>query len=97
MISTMLLTDLIKFGGWTAAILLAMGYWLQVWRIHVHKEVRDISLPSYILFTIAYMLFGAEAYSINSTLFFWKNILVLVPTIVIIFQVVKHKDDSWKK
>jgi len=90
-----LFTDILSFGGYLAAVALSVGYWLQVWRIHVHKEVRDLSANSYVLFAVAYMLLGIEAVQIDSLLFIIKNGLVLVPTLVIIYQINYHKNDKW--
>lgn len=86
---------IIKILSWAAVILLPLGYWKQVWHIYKHKEVRDLNLFSYILFAMAYLFLGIEAYSINSQLFLIKNIMVLVPTIVLIYQIIIHKDDDW--
>jgi uncharacterized protein with PQ loop repeat len=83
-------------GSWLAAIFLSIGYWLQVYRIHKHKEVRDLSIHSYVFFAIAYVLLGIEGWQIESTLFLVKNILVLVPTCIIIWQIYCHKDDKWQ-
>ena len=46
---------------------------------------------------IAYVLLGIESYAINSVLFFIKNLLVLIPTVIIIGQIVYHKDDEYVK
>ena len=87
---------LIKLLPWIAVVCLPLGYWKQVWHIHVHKEVRDLSLSSYILFAVAYLLLGIEGYVIDSTLFLIKNILVGIPTLVIIGQIIYHKSDEWE-
>jgi len=81
--------------SWVAVICLPIGYWKQVYHIHIHKEVRDLSLGSYIFFAIAYVLLGIEAYAINSTVFLVKNLLVIVPTGVLIYQIIVHRTDKW--
>lgn len=91
-----LLADFLSAGSWIAAGFLSVGYWLQVYRIHVHKEVRDLSAPSYVLFTFAYLLLGIEGYKINSMVFLVKNILVIIPTITIVFQIYYHQNDTWE-
>ena len=87
--------DLLNIATWLSAGMLSLGYWLQIYKIHKHKEVRDLSLSSYILFAVAYILLGIEANNIDSTLFLVKNVLVLIPTVVIISQIIYHKNDNW--
>lgn len=88
-----LLTEVIP---WIAVILLPLGYWKQVWHIHIHKEVRDLNLGSYVLFAFAYMALGFESVLIGSEVFLIKNILVGIPTIIIIIQILIHKEDKWE-
>lgn len=81
--------------SWIAVILLPLGYWKQVWHIHKHKEVRDLNLGSYIFFAVAYFFLGIEAYAIDSMIFLVKNLLVIVPTGVLIYQIITHSKDKW--
>ena len=87
--------ELLELLSWVAVICLPIGYWKQVYHIHIHKEVRDLSLSSYIFFAVAYILLGVEAYAINSTVFLVKNLLVIVPTGVLIYQIIVHRKDKW--
>ena len=87
--------DLLTIMSWIAVVCLPLGYWKQVYHIHVHKEVRDLSLGSYIFFAIAYLFLGIEAYAINSTVFLVKNMLVIIPTGVLIYQIIVHRKDKW--
>ena len=80
---------------WLAVLFLSLGYWTQIWHIHKHKEVRDLDVRSYGLFAGSYILLGLEAWHISSTLFLVKNILVLIPTLIIIAQIFYHKADKW--
>lgn len=80
---------------WIAVVALPLGYWKQVWHIHKHREVRDLNLTAFILFLIAYISLGIEAFAIISEVFIWKNILVAIPTIVIIWQIYKYKNSTW--
>lgn len=86
---------MLKLLTYGASILLCIGYWAQVYKIHIHKEVRDLNIWSYIAFAIAYVILGIEAYTINSTVFLFKNALVLVPTCVLIWQIKVHEGDEW--
>jgi len=90
-----LFMNFLSGAAWVAAVVLSAGYWIQIYKIHKHKEVRDLSIHSYVLFAVGYLLLGMEAYSINATVFVVKNILVLIPTIVIILQIRHHRDDKW--
>lgn len=85
----------VSFLSWAAVVILPLGYWKQVWHIHKHKEVRDLSLSSYIFFATAYLFLGIESYYINSLLFLIKNLLVMIPTLVLIYQIIVHRDDKW--
>lgn len=87
--------NILDFAPWIAAFCLTIGYWKQVYHIHKHKEVRDLNLSSYILFAISYFFLGIESYNINSMVFLVKNLLVGVPTIIIIFQIIYHKGEKW--
>lgn len=81
---------------WIAVVALPLGYWKQVWHIYKHKETRDLDLGAFILFLIAYISLAIEAYAIASRVFLWKNILVLIPTLVIIIQIIYYKNSTWK-
>lgn len=80
-----------------AIALVSIGFWAQVWRIHVHKEVRDLSLIQYISLAIGYIILGFEAYDINSWTFLLKQIVTVIPVIIIIGQIWIHKEDKWKE
>jgi len=80
---------------WLAVLALNAGYWAQIIKIHRHKEVRDLSIYSYILFDVAYGFLGYEAYVISSELFLIKNILTFISTSIIIYLIYKHRGDEW--
>ncbi len=81
--------------SWIAILVLSVGYWFQIYRIHVHKEVRDISLLYNILLAIGFGILGFTAYFEHSVIFLSKQILTTIPVIVIIGQVLYHKGDRW--
>ena len=81
---------------WVAVIALPLGYWKQVYHIYKHKETRDLSIVAFCLFLIAYVALSIEAYLISSKVFLWKNILVFIPTVVIIFQIIYYKNSTWQ-
>ncbi len=81
--------------SWIAILILSVGYWFQIYRIHVHKEVRDISLLYNILLAIGFGILGFTAYFERSIIFLSKQILTTIPVLVIIGQVLYHKGDRW--
>lgn len=87
----MLLTTL----SWIAIVLLSVSYWFQIWKIHVHKEVRDISLTYNVLLAIGFGTLTFTAVREHSLLFLVKQIMTTVPVIIIIGQVIYHKNDRW--
>lgn len=85
----------LKVISWIAIALLSISYWFQIYKIHVHKEVRDISLSYNILLAIGFLILAFTAYYEHSVIFLVKQILTTVPVIIIIAQVIYHKGDRW--
>ena len=81
--------------SWIAVFLLSISYWFQIWKIHVHKEVRDISLVYHILLSIGFGVLIVTAYYENSLIFTVKQISTFIPVTIIIFQILFHKKDRW--
>ena len=81
--------------SWIAVIILSVGYWFQIWKIHIHKEVRDISLTYNILLAVGFGILAFTALQERSLIFLTKQIMTTIPVIVIIFQVLYHKNDHW--
>ncbi|MGE3953830.1 MAG: PQ-loop repeat-containing protein [Parachlamydiales bacterium] len=81
--------------SWIAIAALSIGYWLQIWKIYVHKEVRDLSLPYHILQAVGFAILGITAYMENSMIFLTKQITSTIPVVIIIGQILYHKGDKW--
>ena len=81
--------------SWLAVATLSVSYWLQIWRIHVHKEVRDLSMPYHILLAIGFGILTITAYMEDSTVFLVKQIMTTIPVLIIIGQIIYHKKDRW--
>lgn len=81
--------------AWSSVAILSMGYWSQVWKIHVHKEVRDLSFASYLLLAIGFGILTIQAVEDNSTIFIIKQIATFIPVAIILYQIKAHKDDHW--
>lgn len=81
--------------SWLAILILSISYWFQIWKIHIHKEVRDLSLSYNVLLAIGFAILGVTAYAERSTIFLVKQIMTTLPVIVIIGQIIYHQGDSW--
>lgn len=81
--------------AWSAVAFLAMGYWAQVWKIHQHREVRDLSIVSYSLLAVGFAILTYTAWEQKSVVFIIKQILTFIPCGIIVFQIIRHKEDEW--
>lgn len=81
--------------SWIAVIVLAISYWFQIIKIHIHKEVRDLSVAFNVLLAIGFGILTFSAYVERSTIFFTKQVLTTIPVLIIIGQILYHRDDRW--
>ncbi len=81
--------------SWAAVALLSVSYWFQIWKIHVHREVRDLSLTYHILLATGFGILAGTAWVEGSTIFLVKQVATTVPVLVIIGQIFYHKGDHW--
>lgn len=84
--------------SYIAIAVLAFSYWLQIWKIHVHKEVRDLSISYHVLLAIGFGVLIITAVYEQSTIFLVKQIATFVPVLVLIWQIVYHgylRHDHW--
>lgn len=81
--------------SWMAIVILSISYWFQIWKIHIHKEVRDLSIWYNILLALGFGILGFTAYQEKSLIFLVKQIVTTIPVIVIIFQIIYHSQDRW--
>ncbi len=81
--------------SWLAIVILSTSYWFQIWKIHIHKEVRDISLTYNVLLGIGFGILSFTAFKEKSLIFFVKQIMTTIPVLIIILQVLYHKNDRW--
>ncbi len=90
---------MITFLSWLAVAVLAVSYWCQIAKTHIHKEVRDISLWYHIGLAFGFGMLIFTAYlmpdSPGKTVFFWKQILTFAPVVIIIWQILYHRRDHW--
>ena len=80
---------------WIAIAMLCVSYWFQIYKIHVHKEVRDLSLTYHILLATGFAILAGTAWYEGSVAFFVKQIATTIPVLVIIGQILYHKEDPW--
>ncbi|MCH9630906.1 MAG: hypothetical protein S4CHLAM37_09160 [Chlamydiia bacterium] len=81
--------------SWAAIVILSISYWFQIYKIQVHKEVRDLSLSYNILLAIGFGILAGTAYVEKSLIFLVKQIATTIPVIIIIIQIIYHKRDRW--
>lgn len=81
--------------SWTAVVLLCLSYWFQIWKIHVHKEVRDLSMIYHIIQALGFAILAYTAWVEQSMIFLAKQVASTIPVMIIIGQIIVHKDDHW--
>jgi hypothetical protein len=81
--------------SWVAVGLLSISYWFQIIKIQIHKEVRDLSIIYHVCLAIGFGILTWTAWVEDSTIFFVKQVATTVPVIIIICQIIYHKNDSW--
>ena len=84
-----------EFFSWTAVFILAVAYWLQVIKIHKHKEVRDLSLISYSILSVGYFILLVESSYHFDADALAKAIAVLIPCLVILVLINHNKHCEW--
>lgn len=83
-----------------AVFFLATSYWLQVWKIHVHKEVRDISAWTYIFLLCGYCFLLIKAsydwfHGNGYAVWIVRQIATIIPVVIVLFQIKIHARDHW--
>lgn len=81
--------------SWAAVAILSVSYWFQIWKIHQHREVRDLSVAYHWLFFCGTAFLGVQAYLEHSAIFLIKQITTAVPVAVLLCQIYYHKKDCW--
>lgn len=87
--------DFIKILSWVAVVLLSTSYWFQIYKIHIHKEVRDLSMVYHVMLALGFGILTLTAWIEDSTIFLVKQIATTIPVVVIIGQIIYHRDDHW--
>jgi len=87
--------DYMKILSWVAVGLLSISYWFQIWKIHVHREVRDLSMIYHVMLAMGFGILTYTAWAEGSIIFLIKQIATTIPVLIIIGQIIYHKDDHW--
>lgn len=90
----------IEIMAWIAMFLLASSYWLQIVKIHKHKEVRDLSVWTYIFLLCGYSILAVKATSdfmSGSNSWFWivRQVATMLPVSIVLWQIFRHKQARW--
>jgi len=75
--------------------MLSVSYWFQIWKIHVHKEVRDLSVIYHVLLATGFGILTYTAVAEGSLIFLVKQVMTTIPVCVIILQIYIHREDHW--
>ncbi|MCO4753775.1 MAG: zinc-ribbon domain-containing protein [Bacteriovoracaceae bacterium] len=81
--------------SWIAIVLLSVSYWFQIWKIHVHKEVRDLSMTYHVFKALGFGILTWTAWVEGSIIFVVKQVSTTIPVLILIGQIIYHKDDHW--
>lgn len=81
--------------SWVAVVVLSCSYWFQIWKIHRHKEVRDLSITYHILLALGFGTLTYTAWQEGSVIFLVKQVATTIPVLIIIAQIIIHKKDHW--
>ena len=87
--------SLISVLSYTAVAIASFSYWFQVAKIHKHQEVRDLSIVYFLGLGFSMTVLIVTAALEGTTVFLIKQILTLTPVLIIIGQILYHKDDTW--
>lgn len=85
---------------WGAIGILAVSHWLQVYKIHKHREVRDISQWTYIFLLAGYICLFTKAildWQAGTGDFLWaaKQMATILPVFIVLMQIRWHRNDHW--
>lgn len=87
--------EILKVLPWIGILLVSTSYWFQIYKIHIHKEVRDLSISYYVFLALGFSTLIYQAYADDSIVFLVKQIGTLIPVLIILFQIWYHREDHW--
>lgn len=91
---------MLQIGAWIAIGVLALSHWLQVYKIHQHREVRDISMWTYVFLLVGYLALFSKAivdWNEGTGDLVWavRQCMTIVPVSIVLLQIRWHKKDRW--
>mgnify|MGYP003970075747 FL=1 len=91
---------LLQIMPWVAIGVLAVSHWLQVYKIHKHREVRDISQWTYIFLLIGYIALFTKAtidWYAGTGDIVWaaRQMATIIPVSIVLMQIKWHQNDHW--
>lgn len=81
--------------SWVAIFFLSISYWFQIYKIYIHKEVRDLSITYHIFLALGFGILIWTAWEEDSIIFLVKQIATFIPVIILISQILYHRCDHW--
>ena len=81
-------SNFVNILSWSAVVLLSVSYWFQIWKIHIHKEVRDLSMKYHVFLALGFGILTYTAWKENSIIFIVKQIATTIPVVIIIIQII---------
>lgn len=89
--------EIIKILSWVASIMLIAAFIPQIWRIHIHKEVRDLSSLSFWGLMLGSGGLAVEAFLVGSGPLLFKQLATALCAGVILWQIKVHSKDRWEE
>lgn len=91
---------LLQIMPWVAIGILAVSHWLQVYKIHQHREVRDISQWTYIFLLTGYIALFTKAiidWQAGTGDIVWavRQMATILPVSIVLMQIKWHQNDHW--
>ena len=86
---------MVQILSYFAIFLLAISYYFQIWKIHVHKEVRDLSMSYHVMLALGFGILTYTAHVEGSIIFLVKQVLTTVPVLILIAQILYHRKDHY--
>lgn len=91
---------LLQIMPWVAIGILAVSHWLQVYKIHKHREVRDISQWTYIFLLTGYIALFTKAvidWQAGTGDIVWaaRQMATIFPVSIVLMQIKWHQNDHW--
>lgn len=74
-----------------AVIILSAGYWWQIYKNKTTQHVEDLSIFYFICMAIGVSILAVQAVKEGSVVFFFKQVSILIPSIIIIRQIFKYR------